>query len=281
MGGDDAPAVPVAAARIAAEEHGLDVVLVGDASQLDQFRPSVPVIAASQAIAMAEEPALAVRSRPDASVRVAVRLLGPGLASAVVSAGSTGATLASALLDLGRLPAVRRPVLAAILPTPGIGTVLVDAGASGDVQPTALVASARMGAAYARVRGVPRPRVGLLNVGAEPGKGNQLAREAHDLLTGLPGFAGNVEPDAILAGEVDVVVTDGFTGNVFLKTLEAAHPRGKGAGPGGAVLLGVRGEVVVAHGAAEATELVSALQTANALAAGGLWRRIGAALEAP
>jgi len=265
---------------MAVEQHGLDVVLVGDAEQLNRLAPSVPAIAASQVIAMAEEPALGARSKPDASVRVAVRLLAQGLADAVVSAGSTGATLASALLDLGRLPGVRRPVLAAVLPTEGLGTVLVDAGASGDVQPAALVASAQMGAAYARVRGVPRPRIGLLNVGAEPGKGNDLARAAYELLTGLPEFVGNVEPDLVLAGRVDVVVTDGFTGNIFLKTLEAGRSKATSGGPGGAVLLGVRGEVVVAHGAADADELVSALRTADSLASGGLWQLIGAALGA-
>jgi len=280
MGGDDAPAVPAAAARIAVEEHGLDVVLVGDAAMLRELAPSVPAIAASDVIAMGEEPALAVRGKPDASVRVAMRLLVQGLAGAVVSAGSTGATLAAALLELGRLPQVRRPVLAAVLPTSGSGTVLVDAGASGDVQPAALVASARMGTAYARVRGAARPRLGLLNVGAEPGKGNELARAAHDLLAGLPGFVGNVEPQAVLAGGVDVLVTDGFTGNIFLKTLEAARPPAKGTGPGAAALLGVPGEVLVAHGAAGAAELVAALRTADALAMDGLSRLIAAGLAA-
>lgn len=275
MGGDHAPGVPVAAARRAATEHGVSVVLVGDPSRFDAAGAvgnGVAVVAAARAVTMADDAALAVRARPDASIRVAVRLLAAGGADAVVSAGPTGATLAAGLLDLGRLPGVRRPAVAAVVPTSGGGTVLLDAGATADVQPEVLVTYARMGAAYARVRGVRRPRVGLLNVGAERGKGNALARAAHGLLSALDGFVGNVEPAAVLAGAVDVVVTDGFAGNVFLKTAEALAPAADRAhaGPGAAVLLGVPGALLVAHGAAGTDELVAALRTAEQVAAAGL-----------
>jgi glycerol-3-phosphate acyltransferase PlsX len=283
MGGDDAPRVPAAAAGRAVREHGLDVVLVGDAALLNGLAdPAVPVVAASQVVGMDEEGALAVRAKADASIRVAVRLVAEGAAAAALSAGSTGATLAAALLGLGRVPGIRRPAIGAVLPSPGRpghGTVLVDAGASTDVQPEALLASARMGAAYARLRGVEAPRVGLLNVGTEPGKGNELVKAAGGLLAGEPGFVGNVEPGAVLAGAVDVVVADGFTGNVFLKTVEAlSGPRADYGGPGAAVLLGVAGAVLVAHGAAGVDELVAALRTSAEVAAQSLVPRLAAAL---
>jgi phosphate acyltransferase len=284
MGGDDAPRIPVAAAVRAVEEHGLDLVLVGEPGAMASAGApaSLPVVPASQVVEMGEDGALAVRSKADASIRVAVGLVAEGSAAAAVSAGSTGATLAAALLGLGRLEGVRRPAIAAVLPGNGrAGTVLVDAGASTDTQPEALVTHARMGRAYAVVRGVDEPRVGLLNVGTEPGKGNELTREARGLLTAVPGFVGNVEPGDVLSGTVDVVVTDGFTGNVLLKTIEAlSHPEGVRdyLGPGAAVLLGVAGLVLVAHGAAGVEELVAALRTADRVVGEGLVDRLGVAL---
>ncbi|MPZ88117.1 MAG: phosphate--acyl-ACP acyltransferase [Nitriliruptorales bacterium] len=307
MGGDDAPVVPVAAARRAAAIHGLDVVLVGDpaamhAAGLPAEGSGVAIAPAADVIGMDEEAALAVRARPEASIRVAIGLLAAGRADAVVSAGSTGATMAAALLGVGRVRGIRRPVLAAVLPFIAqagtaagaggpegarFGAVLVDAGASSDVQPEALVAYARMGIAYARVLGVDAPRVGLLNVGGERGKGNELARAAYGLLSELVEFVGNVEPRAVLTGAVDVVATDGFTGNVFLKTVEAVGARAFGiqanraapvGGPGAAVLLGVAGPVLVAHGAADADELVAALLMADRVATSGMVDRLGAVL---
>lgn len=302
MGGDRAPGVPVAAAHRAVAEHDLDVVLVGDPVALRAVGASLRIVPARDVVGMEEEAALAVRAKPQSSIRVAVGLLRAGEAAAVVSAGSTGATMTAALLGLGRVRGVRRPALGAVLPMvarrPAIGeqlsgnlrfgAVLVDAGASSDVQPEVVLAHARMGTAYARVLGVDAPRLGLLNVGSEPGKGNELARATHDLLSLLPGFVGNVEPAAALSGVIDVVATDGFTGNVFLKTVEAMGARAFGilpegqatvSGPGAAMLLGVAAPVLVAHGAAEVDELVAALRTADRVASSGMMERLRAALQ--
>jgi glycerol-3-phosphate acyltransferase PlsX len=274
MGGDDAPAVPVEAARRAAAD-GLDLVLVGEPDAVGEV-PGVRVVPSGPAVGMHEDGALGVRAHPDASVRVAVAELAAGRCCAVVSAGNTGATLTAALLGLGRLPGLRRPAVGAVLPVGDHGCVLVDAGATPDAQPAALLANARMGVAYARVRGVAHPRVGLLNVGTEPHKGSELTKAAYDLLGAVDGFVGNVEPDGVLAGHVDVVVTDGFTGNVLLKTVEALSPGAERSGA--AALLGVPGTVLVAHGAAPAADLVAALRMAADLAKGELSRRLAAEL---
>ncbi len=278
MGGDHAPDVTVAGA-LRAQAEGVDVVLVGDRRRLEpllaEAGASLPVVHAAQAVGMGEDPALALRAKRDTSIRRAAALVAGGQASALVSAGSTGATLAAALLEIGRQPGVRRPAIGAELPG---GVVLVDAGANAEVQPEALLAYARMGCAYARARGVTTPRIGLLNVGAEPGRGNALARAAFGLLSNLDSFAGNVEPDAVLGHRVDVVVTDGFTGNIFLKALEAiAGPKG---GPGAAVLLGCARPVLVAHGAAGPEEVAAALATAAEVVAAGLIESISAELAA-
>jgi phosphate acyltransferase len=269
MGGDDAPAATVAGALLA-QQSGVEVILVGDESRLaalpDDVDATMPVLHAPEAVSMDEDPALALRGKRGSSIRVAAALVAQGGAEALVSAGSTGATLAAALLEIGRLPGVRRPAVAAALPG---GAVLVDAGASSDVQPEALIAYAEMGSAYARTRGVSEPTVGLLNVGSEPGKGNAFARAAFDALTGTPSFVGNVEPAAVLGGAADVVVADGFTGNIFLKTLEAAAAPPAG-GPGAAILLGCASPVLVAHGDASADNIAAALETARSIAEGGL-----------
>lgn len=282
MGGDRAPAAVVAGALRAHRDHGLDILLVGREEEIsaalraaDAPDDALPVIDAREIIADDEDPAIGVRGKPDASIRVAAQLVADGRAGALVSAGATGATLAAALLTLGRITGVRRPVVAAVLPIGPRGVVLVDAGASADPQPDAVASYARMGCAYARVRGNDQPRVGLLNVGTERGKGNALARAAYDLLQGETGFVGNVEPPLVLAGEVDVVVTDGFTGNVFLKTVEAAGSSRERGHPGAAVLLGVNGEVLVAHGAADEEDVAAALRTAADVADAGLSRRVG------
>jgi glycerol-3-phosphate acyltransferase PlsX len=280
MGGDHAPTAPVRGA-LQARAAGVDVVLVGDRDRLVAEMAAagdggLRIVHTPEAVGMDEDPAIALRAKPRASVRVAVAEYAAGRACAVVSAGSTGATLAAALLGLGRLAGVRRPAVGALLPVRG-GVVLLDAGASTDVQPEVLRSFAVMGVAYARALGVERPRVGLLNVGSESGKGNALARAAHDLLEGHDGFAGNVEPGAVLAGAVDVVVTDGFTGNVFLKTLEAARQAGDSTAA--AVLLGVAGDVLVAHGASDAADLAAALGTARRVADSGLSRSMAVRLE--
>lgn len=281
MGGDHAPAAVVSGALRAHVDDGLQVLLVGRREEVAEALANagapdgLEIVDAPDVVDDREDPAIGVRGKPDASIRVAARLVADGRARALVSAGSTGATLATALLTLGRIGGVRRPVVAAVLPVGTSGVVLVDAGGSADPQADAVATSARMGVAYARVRGVEQPRVGLLNVGAEPGKGNALARAAFDLLAGEAGFAGNVEPTDVLGGAVDVVVADGFTGNVFLKTVEAASGRVDAErGPGAAVLLGIDGEVLVAHGAAGEHEIAAALRTAGEVAAGNLSRRI-------
>lgn len=269
MGGDHAPGAAVAGALQAHRERGVDVVLVGRAEPLTAqlaaagARDALPVVAAADVVGMHEDPAVALRRRPAASIRVAANLVASGRAQALVSAGSTGATLAAALLALGRARGVRRPVVAAVLPLPsGRRVVLADAGGSADAQPEAVAAYAPMAAGYAHVLGTPSPRVGLLNVGAEPGKGSVLAKAAFALLQGTDGFVGNVEPAAVLAGAVDVVVTDGFTGNVFLKAVEAASGHRETGRDAAAVLLGVNGTVLIVHGDAGPAEIASALADA-------------------
>ena len=291
MGGDHAPDAVIAGALRAFDEHGVRVVLVGRPEAIEESlracgrAGAIDVAPAADVIAMDEEPALALRAKPDASVRVAADLVASGRAQAMVSAGSTGATMAAGLFALGRADGVRRPVVGALLPFGSPGTVLVDAGASPDVTAEQLLGHARMGIAYAQALGVAAPRVALLNIGAEPGKGNALAREAQDVLGAGLGvaFVGNAEPDAVVAGAADVVVTDGFTGNVFLKTVEALAALDAGDGQGGAhggaaVLLGVKGNVLVAHGAAGAAEIAAALRMAERVAADGLAERVATAM---
>ena len=279
MGGDGAPAVTVRGA-LAARDAGVDVVLVGDADTLHQALAEqgaaerLAVRHAPDVVTMDDDPIAALRRKTGSSIRIACQLVADGEAGAVVSAGSTGATLAAALLTIGRSPGIRRPVVAAVLPVAGgRQTVLADAGGSMDVHAEALVGYAAMAAAYAVVLGVDDPRVGLLNVGKEPGKGNELAKAGFALLEQVPGFAGNVEPPAVLAGAVDVVVTDGFTGNIFLKTVEAALDPGADTDTT-AILLGVAGEVLVAHGAATADDVQRALQRAAQVAQAGLATRV-------
>lgn len=280
MGGDEAPAVTVDGALEASSQWGIDVVLVGDrdvlAEQLERAGGTLPVVHAADVIGMDEHPVNAVRAKRDASVRVACQLVADGKARAVVSAGSTGATLAAALFTLGRVPGVRRPVVAAVIPLPdGRRTVLADAGGSMDMHPEVMPGYAAMAAAYAGVLGIDHPRIGLLNVGSEPGKGNALAKQAYDHLDGMPGFTGNVEPPAVLAGAVDVVVTDGFSGNIFLKTIEALAGAAADQRDAAALLLGVKGEVLVAHGAASAADIAGAVRRAAQVAAAGLSQQVG------
>ena len=289
MGGDGAPAATVAGAALAAQRWGIDVVLVGRGDDLAPHLAALDgqqmtVVEAPDVIGMDEDPVAGVRAKKGASVRVACQMVADGSAGAVVSAGATGATLTAALLTMGRLENVRRPVVAAVLPVADGGrAVLADAGGSMDVHPEALVGYAAMAGAYARVLGTPQPRVGLLNVGEEPGKGNALAKGAFDLLSQVEGFQGNVEPPAVFAGAVDVVVTDGFTGNVFLKTIEALWAAGAARDAGerdtAAVLLGINGEVLVAHGAAGAEDIAQALRRAAQIAEAGLAQQVGLRLS--
>src|SRR5215469_12727847 len=233
MGGDHAPAEIVAGAVTAARELNTHIALTGRPGLLRPLLArqghisNVHIVQAEDSVAM-DEGALASWRRPRSSIAVACQLVRRGQAAAVVSAGSTGAIVATAQMRLRPLPGVSRPALAVVLPTEPTPTILIDGGAIADPKPEMLVQFAQLGVAYAQTAfGITEPRVGLLTIGAEPGKGNKLARRAHELLDadptqgGLPiSFAGNVEGGDLLSGRVDVIVTDGFTGNVALKTLE-------------------------------------------------------------
>ena len=279
MGGDAAPAATVAGAVQASQQWGVEVVLVGRRDvleqQLEQVGGDLPIVDAADVVEMDEDAVAAIRAKPQASVRVACQLVADGEAGAVVSAGSTGATLTAALLTMGRLPGVRRPVVAAVIPVGGREVVLADAGGSMDVHAEAFAGYAAMASAYASVLGAAEPRIGLLNVGEEPGKGNALAKEAFEVLSAVPGFAGNVEPPAVFAGSVDVVVTDGFTGNIFLKTVETMVASSDAEHDAAALLLGIRGEVLVAHGAAGADDIALALRRGAQVGAAGLAEQVG------
>ncbi len=319
MGGDHAPGEIVAGALAAQREHGVRVLLTGPAARLRQVLggmgaiEEIQIVPAEDNLAM-DEGALASLRRPRSSVAVACQLVRRGDAAAVVSAGSTGGIVATARLRLRALPGVLRPGLAVVLPTRPGRTVLIDAGATADPKPEMLVQFGQLGVAYAQTAlGVGAPRVGLLTIGTEPGKGNKFTRRAHELLASDPphgalplSFAGNVEGGDLLAGQLDVIVTDGFTGNVALKTLEgsirfaAAELRAAVTGTrtarvgallqrrglrelaarldaesyGGAVLLGLGGTVVIAHGASTARAVTSACLLAADLARGEITEKI-------
>jgi glycerol-3-phosphate acyltransferase PlsX len=310
LGGDDAPGVVVAGALLVADERpDVEVVLVGPpdvaAGALAERGAAgrLEVVAASQVIGMAEDPARAVRAKRDATVRVAARLVRDGEADATVSIGSTGAAMAAGLFTLGRVHGVTRPALALVLPAVAGSVVLLDVGATVECTPDLLAQFALAGAAYATVRlGLAAPRVGLLSVGAEPGKGDPLRKAAYDVLSSLPiRFVGNVEGgDVPLGGRADVVVADGFSGNVLLKGVEGAYAMCRAAlhdalGPaavpalaaldplhperlGGAMLLGVNGVSVVGHGGASARAVASSVELAAQAVADGLLPRLTDAL---
>lgn len=315
MGGDRAPDVVVAGVDAAlAADPGLHVLLVGPEDALAaaaHLERCSPVIAA-EAIAMDEHPANAVRTKKDSSIVVGARLVREGRADGFFSAGNTGACMAAATLVVGRLRGVQRPALAAVIPAGDHPTVILDVGANADVKPEMLLQFAHMGAAYARITlGVASPRIGLLNIGEEPTKGSALAQEAYVLLTqGLPGFVGNVEGRDVTSGAVDVIVTDGFTGNVTLKVLEGlsrhllsevkaaltSTPINKLAAAvvqpslvalkerldpdvyGGAPLLGVNGVCMIGHGSSSARAIASGVATTATAVRGGLTTAIAAAI---
>ncbi len=304
MGGDYAPQETVAGALLAASE-GVPVVLVGDEArlgeELERQGGSLPIVHAPEFISM-EEHATEVRKKRQASIVVATRLVKEGQASAVVSMGHTGATMASALFVLGRIRGIERPALLAELPahTPSGKVHVIDAGANADVKPRQLLQFATMGSAYAEhVYALKRPRVGLLSIGEEATKGNRLVLEAHALLKKSDlNFIGNVEGRDIMTGKADVVVCDGFVGNVVLKLAEGEakaifrwlkealeqstraklgalllkdalkrlvarlDPAEYGAMP----LLGVKGPVFIGHGASDKKAVKNALLRAAAMA---------------
>ncbi|WP_084963877.1 phosphate acyltransferase [Thermoactinospora rubra] len=303
MGGDHGPAEIVAGAVAAVREHGVPVTLVGPEPLVRRelarhgAADDVAVVHAPDAVPMAERgPAAAHGSTTSLAVGCELTAGGGG---AFVSAGSTGAVVSCAVRRIGRAPGVLRPALAVALPTlPGGASVLIDAGATADPTPEMMAQFALLGARYAQaVLAVPEPRVGLLSIGSEPGKGSRLARRAEQLLSRLPvRFAGNVEGHDVLAGAVDVIVTDGFTGNVVLKNVEGCvrtvltMAAQAGAAPralaevaalyrpethGGAALVGLRGTVLVAHGSSRATTVARACAVAHALASAGIAGAVG------
>lgn len=322
MGGDRAPAVTVDGAVAAAGRFGCEVVLVGDRETLERElarhrlrRGKVEIEHAPGVVAMDERPAVALRRKPDSSIAVAARLLGEGRVDALVSAGSTGATVVASILYVSLLAGVERPGIATLLPSLREPTVVLDAGATVDCRPENLYQFAVMGSAFAsRVLGRRSPRVGLLSVGTEPTKGNTLTRRAYELLSGAADihFVGNVEGRDIFTGDVDVVVCDGFVGNVVLKTSEGlaesleatlrkeilSRPLARAgvvlalpalrafrrhvdyAERGGAVLLGVDGVVVIAHGGSNAKAICNAIGVAFSSVESRLNERIADQLSA-
>ena len=317
MGGDKAPDEIVDGARRATDEVGVPVVLVGRPEELGTEH-GLDVIPASEVIAMAADPASSVRTMKDSSLVRAAEAVRDGKASAMISAGNTGATMASALLRMGRIKGVKRPAIATPIPVPGgTPTILLDAGANAECQPEWLVQFAQMGAVLARERyGIADPKVGLLSIGEEAGKGNPLVKETHGLLVDAPlgaaQFVGNVEGRDIMTDEIDVIVTDGFTGNVALKTLEggmralvnalfgvfAASDEAKAAAEalmpgllplyaqldpdsyGGAMLLGVDGVCIISHGSSSATAIVNALGVAAEMVKADLVGALRVAIQA-
>ncbi len=316
MGGDHAPGTIVAGAR-AAHDAGVPVVLVGPADLADRVDVGpLEVIAASEVIAMDDDAAQGVRRKKDSTLVRAAEAVRDDRASAMISAGNTGATMASALLRMGRIKGVSRPAIATPIPVPGAGpTVLLDAGANAEVQADWLVQFAQMGTVYARHRfDITTPRVGLLSIGEEPGKGDSLRKEAYELLVTASGieFIGNVEGRDIMTDTADVVVTDGFTGNVVLKTLEGAMktvvralldafasdpsyeehadalmpallPLYETLDPetyGGAILLGVDGVCIISHGSSSERAMLNGIQVAREMVEADMVGEIRAAIAA-
>jgi len=297
MGGDHAPEEIVKGAAQAAEEYGVDISLVGlphAVHPLLDSHPRLQLVPCTQVIAMDEHPAQAVRNKPDSSIAVCARMCKEGRADGWTSAGNSGAVMAAALLIQGRIRGIERPALGSIVPTQDGFAYFLDVGANVDSKPEYLVQFAAMGAVYAReMLGRPEPRVALLSNGEEEGKGDELVRETTRRLKGsLPGFIGNVEPKDVYGAKADVVVADGFVGNVAIKMAEATAeflfrslrdeiPKtfsGKVGGAlirprvrkiraridwrefGGAPLLGIDGIAVVAHGRSDARAMKNAVR---------------------
>ena len=226
MGGDNAPSVVLDGVALALEEDsGLEIILVGPAEVVEPFAASharCTAQVATETISMDEHPAEAVRRKKDSSIVVGCRLVREGKAHGFFSAGSTGACLAAATLVVGRIKGVARPALCSVIPSPKSPVVMSDIGANADCKPEYLVQFAQMASIYAeKVVGIANPRVGLLNIGSEDTKGSQFAQQTFTLMKEkVPNFAGNAEGNDILPANFDVIVTDGFTGNVVLKTIE-------------------------------------------------------------
>lgn len=325
MGGDNAPGEIVKGALWAAEEYNVAIELVGKEDEIkaiiddvrrngfrtnninspkkrirvDVDKMDIKITPASEVIEMGEAPGAAIRKKKDASIVVAVKSVATGSSQAVVAAGSTGAAMASSLFGLGRLPGIERPAIATTLPTVKNPVVLIDAGANSNCTPTMLYQNAIMGAAFVKnVLGIENPRIGILNIGEEAGKGNELVLSAYKMLeenTDGLNFIGNVEGKEIFIGKCEVVVCDGFVGNVALKSIEGASSMlfkmikqefkrdpfsmliglfAKAALKrmfkrvnyeefGGALLLGVKGITVISHGRSMAYAIKNAVKVAK------------------
>jgi len=314
MGGDQAPREIVAGSLAAARAlPEVNLLLVGDEGivngLLDGAAPNLTVVHASQVVEMSDSPGVAVRQKPDSSISVGMKLVRDGRAQAIISAGNSGAMMAAAVLILKAQRGIDRPAIATLLPTRKGQSVLLDAGATTDCKPAHLVQFARLGSIYAAtVLDHPEPRVGLLSIGEEPTKGDELTKETHKLLltSGL-NFVGNVEPKEVTRGEVDVTVCDGFVGNLILKAgegfgelimglikdeiksnwvckigakmMESAFRRVAArfdyAEIGGALLLGVNGVVIICHGRSNAIAVTNAIR----LAARAAQRRLASTLQ--
>jgi phosphate acyltransferase len=306
MGGDYAPDEIVAGALRAREELDVEILLVGDPDRIEASvkqhgtQQSLPIVAAEGVIEMHEEPLSGIRRKPKASINVAMSLVKEKRAEAVVSAGHSGAAMAAALLRLGRLPGIDRPAIGAVLPTliAGKPVLILDVGANVDCRPKFLEQFAVMGSIYSQyVLGTDTPQVGLLNIGEEDCKGNELAVRTYEMLQENPQipFIGNAEGRDVLSGRFDVVVCDGFVGNVLLKFAEAVGsvalqilreelPRGlhgkvgttllkpnlrqikqrmDHAEHGGGLLLGVAGVCIISHGSSQAPSIFNAIRLAK------------------
>lgn len=321
MGGDYAPSELVKGALAALKrDPSLSLVLVGDASRLRAELAQhggrdlpIDLVHASEVIGM-DEAASAVRKKKDASINVAMSLVKRGEAQAVVALGSTGAAMSAALLGLGRIKGIERPAIGVVIPTLKGPCLLIDVGANADCKPLYLQQFAIMGQVYAQqVLKVAKPRVGLLNIGEEPGKGNELAQATYTLLSETPnlGFVGNVEGRDMTRGHADVVVTDGFVGNVVLKSAEGFAElfetllresimagglkaklgawlmrqalrnfkrRVDPAEYGGALLLGVNGVCIIGHGSSRSYAVANAIRVAKEAVLGGSVATIAAHL---
>jgi phosphate acyltransferase len=318
MGGDHAPAEIVKGAAMAAQEYGIDISLVGlprEVQPLLDNHPRLQLVPCTQVIAMDEHPAQAVRSKPDASINVCARLVKEGRADGWTSAGNSGAIMAAALFIQGRIRGVDRPALGSIVPTQNGFAYFLDVGANVDSKPEYMTQFAVMGSVYAReMLGRPQPRVALLSNGEEEGKGDERVREtSRRLRESMPAFIGNVEPKDIYAARADVIVADGFVGNVAIKMAEATAeflfrslreeiPKtlgGKVGGAlirprvreirdridwrefGGAPLLGIDGVAVIAHGRSDARAIKNAIRVTRDAVENGLVGKIRAEVARP
>ncbi|MBA3378091.1 MAG: phosphate acyltransferase PlsX [Chloroflexia bacterium] len=320
MGGDNGPAVIIDGALAGARAQRAKVLLVGNVSDMEAGLSlvkttgvDIEIVEATDVITMADHPAQAVRRKPQSSINVALRLMADGKADAMISAGNSGAVMAASLLVLGRVRGIERPAIASYIPTVKGKSLLLDLGAVTDPKPSNLVQFAEMGEVYVeRILNVKNPTIGLLSNGEEPTKGNALVQQVHLLLAARDdlNFVGNVEGKDVTMGTVDIVVTDGFTGNVALKTAEGVAmflmdllreemtstiPRKLAAFVlrpafrslrskidyaeiGGAPLLGVNGAVIISHGRSSARAIENAVSVGARAAqydlAGGIAERI-------